>query len=56
MKLGRLELETEAVVADIEDDVLIGVNVLCGKGREAADLLLSRNVLILQGVKYYVFR
>lgn len=55
-KLGPLEIIKEAVVADIEDDALLGYDVLKGSERGAADILLSRNKIILNGVDIPCFQ
>ncbi|XP_053395583.1 uncharacterized protein LOC123525908 [Mercenaria mercenaria] len=44
MKLGELHLNREIIVADIEDDALLGYDIL-----NAADLLLSKNMIMLEG-------
>ena len=47
LKLGEVEIEVEAVVADIDDDGLLGIDVLQnGNGRP--NLLLSNGVLQVQ--------
>jgi hypothetical protein len=40
----------EAVVADIEDEALFGYDVLEG-GSQGADILLSQNKIILDGIE-----
>ncbi|KAH3789858.1 hypothetical protein DPMN_168047 [Dreissena polymorpha] len=51
LEVGPVTLEREAVVADIEDDVLLGYDVLGSKDNGPVDILLSRNVLVLNGVE-----
>ena len=48
LKLGEVALEVEAVVADIDDDGLLGVDVLQNGNRGPADLLLGKGVLRVQ--------
>lgn len=43
IKLGELNLKREVIVADIEDDALLGYDIL-----NSADLLLSKNLVILE--------
>ena len=43
--LGAVQLETEAIVADIDDDGLLGVDVLQNGVSGPTDLLLSKGVL-----------
>ncbi|XP_045188378.1 uncharacterized protein LOC123546249 [Mercenaria mercenaria] len=50
MKLGPYELEHEVVV-DIEDEALLGFDVLMGGKNGPADLLLSIGVIVLDGVE-----
>ena len=45
IKLGTVQLETEAIVADIDDDGLLGVDVLQNGVSGPTDLLLSKGVL-----------
>ncbi len=49
MMLGPVEIVIEAIVADIEDDALLGYDVLSGGSKGPADILLSRNVVVLDG-------
>lgn len=51
LTLGHVRLESEMVVADIEDDALIGCDVLAGSETGPADILLSQNVIVLKGEK-----
>ena len=48
LKLGEVEIEVEAVVADIDDDGLLGIDVLQNGNGGPADLLLSKGVLRVQ--------
>ncbi|XP_053390637.1 uncharacterized protein LOC128553493 [Mercenaria mercenaria] len=47
--MGPLQIKKEMVVADIEDDALLGCNVLAGSKDGPADILLSKNVIIMVG-------
>ncbi|KAH3709813.1 hypothetical protein DPMN_069278 [Dreissena polymorpha] len=49
MTLGPVEVTKEAVVADIEDKVLLGLDVLAGGNGEQTDIFLSKNVIRLKG-------
>jgi len=47
--LGPLEIEEEAIVAEIEDEVLLGYDILGKNDIGPADILLSKNVIVLGG-------
>ena len=47
IKLGPVSLQVEAVVAEIEDDGLLGVDVLQSYINGPADLMLSNGVLVI---------
>lgn len=49
LQLGTLSLEKEIVVADIQDEMLLGVDILQNLGEEKADILLSKGVIRFQG-------
>lgn len=49
LQLGTLSLEKEFVVADIQDEMLLGVDILQNLGEEKADILLSKGVIRFQG-------
>ena len=49
IKLGKVAVEVEAVVADIDDDGLLGIDVLQNGSGGPADLLLSKGVLQVKG-------
>ena len=51
VRLGTQERSIEAIVADIEDEALLGFDVLKGGSQGAADILLSQNMIILDGVE-----
>jgi len=56
LRLGTLEIFREAVVADVEDDVLLGYDILGGSEKEAADILLSKGKVILDSVEIPCFQ
>ena len=56
LRLGSLEIIREAVVADIEDEVLLGYDILGGSDKEAADILLSKNKIVLDSVEIPCFQ
>ena len=47
LKLGPVKIKTEAIVADIEDDGLLGVDVLQNASGGPSDLMLSKGVLLI---------
>ena len=49
LKLGEYEVVSEAIVAEIEDDALLGFDILRGNKKGAADILLSENKIVLDG-------
>ncbi|MES9884358.1 MAG: retropepsin-like aspartic protease, partial [Sedimenticola sp.] len=49
LTLGPLEIVQEAIVAEIEDDALLGYDALSGGTHGPADILLSRDVIVLDG-------
>ena len=51
IKLGPAELEVEAIVADIDDDGLLGVDILQNGKNGPSDSLLSRGVLLIDKKK-----
>ncbi|CAC5392806.1 unnamed protein product [Mytilus coruscus] len=48
--LGSLEIVAEIVVANIEDQCLLGIDILQGQQGGPADILLSKGVINLKGV------
>ena len=56
LMLGPLEIEREAVVAEIEKDALLGYDILKGDEDGPADIPLSRNMIILQGAEIPIFQ
>ena len=47
--IGPLKLEVEAIVADIEDDGLLGIDILQNGNSGPADLMMSKGVLHING-------
>lgn len=47
LRLGPMQLEVEAIVADIEDDGLLGVDILQNGDNGPADLMMSKGVLLI---------
>ena len=54
--LGSYALVHEFVVADIEDDALLGFDVLMGSEKGPADILLSKGLIVLDGVQIPCFQ
>ena len=50
LKLGPLTLRTEAIVAEIEDEALLGMDVLQNGEGGPADILLSKGIIQLRGM------
>ena len=48
LKLGNIIVQVEAVVAEIDDDGLLGIDVLQNDKDGPADILLSKGVLMVQ--------
>ena len=48
LNLGRVESEVEAIVSDIEDGGVLGVDVLQNGKEGPTDLLLSKGVLVIE--------
>ncbi|MEW8561062.1 MAG: retroviral-like aspartic protease family protein, partial [Candidatus Thiodiazotropha sp.] len=46
LKLGPVQFEIEAVVAEIDDDGLLGVDILQNGNNGPADLLMTKGVLM----------
>ena len=47
LHLGPVKLEVEAIVADIDDDGLLGVDILQNRDKGPSDLMMSKGVLII---------
>lgn len=56
LKLGSFELLTDAIVADIEDEALLGCDVLNGADAGPADILLSKGLIVLGGTNIPCFK
>ena len=56
LKLGTYQMDIEARVADIEDDALLGYDVLKGRNEKGADILLSKNKIVMDGVAIPCFQ
>ena len=56
LTLGSLRLLENVLVAEIEDDALLGYDVLRGSNGEPAAILLSKNKIVLNGVEIPVFQ
>ncbi|KAL3883170.1 hypothetical protein ACJMK2_029461 [Sinanodonta woodiana] len=50
LELGPLILDREVIVAEIEDERLLGIDILQNENHEPADILLSKGVIKLHGV------
>jgi hypothetical protein len=55
VQLGTHARSIEAIVANIDDEVLLGIDVLAG-GSQCADILLSQNKIILDGIEIPCFQ
>jgi hypothetical protein len=51
IELGQYEIISVAVVAEIEVDALLGFDVLIGRKKGPADITLSKNKIILDGIE-----
>ena len=47
LKLGSVKMEVEAIVAETDDDGLLGVDILQNGKNDLADLLMSKGVLMI---------
>ena len=56
LRLGSLELQHELVVADIDDEALLGVDILLQGTDGPADILLSEGVIRLNGTSIPCFQ
>ncbi|WAR07365.1 hypothetical protein MAR_017323, partial [Mya arenaria] len=50
-KLGFVNISSEVAIPDISDDVLLGMDILNGKMGKSADIILSQNKIILDGIE-----
>ena len=51
LTMGSLVMERELVVADVTDDVLLGCDILLESESGPAETWLSKNVILLNGVR-----
>ena len=49
VELGPVSMYKELIVAEIEDDVLLGIDILQNDDGGPADILLSKGVIVLKG-------
>ena len=49
VRLGSVHMDVEAIVADIEDDGLLGVDVLQNGESGPVDLIMSKGVMLIEG-------
>ena len=56
LKLGDFLTDQHIIVAEIDDDCLLGVDVLCAEHNMPADILLSRGILKLQNKEIPCFQ
>ena len=56
IQLGPVDLRVEAVVAEIDDDGLIGVDVLQSRRNGPSELLLSKGALKIDEQEYPLYR
>ncbi|CAG2211272.1 unnamed protein product [Mytilus edulis] len=54
--IRALELEKELVIAEIEDECLLGMDILQNDPSGPADVILSRGIIILRGVEIPVIQ
>ena len=51
LQLGPVQLEAKAIAAEIDDDGLLGIDVLQNENEGPTDLLMSKGVLIIENQK-----
>lgn len=56
ISLGPHKLIKEVIVADIEDESLLGYDILMGSGQGPANIILSQNKIVLDGKEIPVFQ
>lgn len=56
LSLGTYNVTKDIIVAEIEDEALLGFDVLCGGEKGPADILLSKGVIILDGIEVPCFQ
>ncbi|KAH3895221.1 hypothetical protein DPMN_019381 [Dreissena polymorpha] len=55
-ELGPLMLAEKVIIADIEDEVLLGYDILKGRDGVPADILLNSNKILLDGLEISLFQ
>ncbi|KAH3712119.1 hypothetical protein DPMN_071798 [Dreissena polymorpha] len=53
---GPHKLIKQVIVADIEDEALLGYDILMGSGQGPAEIILSQNKIVLDGKEIPVFQ
>ena len=56
IKLGSMQLNIEAIVAEIEDDGLLGIDVLQNGDGGPADIILSKGLILINGAEVPVIQ
>ena len=56
LHLGSVQMTEDVIVAEIEDEDLLGYDILRGKHGKPADILLSKNKILLDGNEIPVFQ
>ncbi|MES9884544.1 MAG: retroviral-like aspartic protease family protein, partial [Sedimenticola sp.] len=56
LQLGPLKLEKELIVAEIQDDCLLGMDILQNDQEGPSDVLLSQGIIVLRGVEIPVMQ
>ena len=56
LHLGSVQMTEEVIIAEIEDEALLGYDILRGKQGQPADILLSKNKILLDGNEIPVFQ
>ncbi len=54
--MGSLKLEKELIVAEIQDDCLLGMDILQNDQEGPSDVLLSQGIIVLRGVEIPVMQ
>ena len=56
ISLGPFHITKDIMVAEIEDDALLGYDILKGQNGKPADILLSRNTILLDNAEIPIFQ
>ena len=56
LELGPLILSEKVIVTEIEDEALLGYDILKGRHGEPADILLSSNKILLDRIEIPLFQ